>query len=217
MMGSPDVGSWIAAAQRDPRAWLYEADRLKRAADLVASQFQGEANEWLKLALAEDDEEAGRDQAFQLGMPAMMLIGYAIEVLAKGLIIAVDSTDETVKRISRSHIDAALLERAGAELISGDASSSTRPFTTRFVGRAGTRCRGRWTPSGTQTWSPRPAARSSAIPARSRPTTTAAPTSCSTGCGNSSQARSRRATWLPARIRVRDGVAFATPAPYAKR
>jgi hypothetical protein len=46
---SEEVRDWIALAQRDPRSWLYEADRLRRAADLVGSRFQGEANEWLKV------------------------------------------------------------------------------------------------------------------------------------------------------------------------
>jgi hypothetical protein len=134
---SQEVRDWIALAQRDARAWLYEADRLKRAADLVGSRFQGEANEWLKLALADGDEETARDFAFQLGMPAMMLIGYAIEVLAKGLIVAADSTDETVKRISGSHIDGALLEEAGAELASGDAFlvDQTLYHAVRWSGR----------------------------------------------------------------------------------
>lgn len=63
MAESQEVRDWIALAQRDPRAWLYEADRLKRAADLVGSRFQGEANEWLKLALLEGEEEEGREQA----------------------------------------------------------------------------------------------------------------------------------------------------------
>ena len=137
-MAEPEqVRSWIELAQRDPRAWLYEADRLRRAADLVGSRFQGEANEWLKRALADDDEETGRDQAFELGMPAMMLIGYAIEVLAKGLIVAADSTEATVKRISRSHIDATLLEEAQAELVSGDAFlvDQTLYHAVRWSGR----------------------------------------------------------------------------------
>lgn len=115
-----DVRSWIAAAQRDPRAWLYEADRLKRAADLVGSRFQAEANEWTKLALLSSDEETGRDRAFQLGQPAFMLIGYAIEVLAKGLIVVADSSDETIGNVSTRHIDAALLTQAGVELEPGE-------------------------------------------------------------------------------------------------
>lgn len=119
MAESEEVRAWIAFAQRDPRAWLYEADRLKRAADLVGSRFQGEANEWLKAAQLDLDAE-GSDLAFQLGPTALMLIGYAIEVLAKGLIVATDPSDETVQRISRSHISVALLEDAGVEFGSGD-------------------------------------------------------------------------------------------------
>src|SRR5437879_4509976 len=101
MAESEEVRAWIALAQRDPWAWLYEADRLKRAADLVGSRFQGEANEWLKEALLDLHAE-GSDLAFQLGPTALMLIGYAIEVLAKGLIVATDPSDETVKHISRT-------------------------------------------------------------------------------------------------------------------
>lgn len=114
-----DVRDWIALAQRDPRAWLYEADRLKRAADLVGSRFQAEANEWLKVSALGVDAE-GRDRAFELAMPALMLIGYAIEVLAKGLIVAGDSSEKTVKEVTTSHIDATLLVRAGVEFEPGD-------------------------------------------------------------------------------------------------
>jgi hypothetical protein len=133
---SEEVRDWIALAQRDPRAWLYEADRLRRAADLVGSRFQGEANEWLKASSLDLDAE-GSELAFQLGPTALMLIGYAIEVLAKGLIVAADPADETVKRISRSHIDAALLEEAGAELLSGDAFlvDQTLYHAVRWFGR----------------------------------------------------------------------------------
>jgi hypothetical protein len=136
MAESEEVRNWVALAQRDPRAWLYEADRLRRAADLVGSRFQGEANEWLKVSSLDLDAE-GSDLAFQLGPTALMLIGYAIEVLAKGLIVAVDPADETVKRISRSHIDAALLEEAGAELLSGDAFlvDQTLYHAVRWFGR----------------------------------------------------------------------------------
>ena len=137
MAESEDVRSWIALAQRDPRAWLYEADRLKRAADLVGSRFQAEANEWAKLALSEGNEEDGRDFAFQLAPTALMLIGYAIEVLAKGLIVAADQSDETVDRISRSHIDAALLQKAGVELLSGESFlvDQTLYHAVRWFGR----------------------------------------------------------------------------------
>src|SRR3954447_18242499 len=119
MAESDDVRSWIALAQRDPRAWLYEADRLKRAADLVGSRFQGEANEWVKYSALGVDETEGSDLGFQLGPTALMLIGYAIEVVAKGLIVAADQSEATIDRISRKHIDHVLLEEAGAELVAG--------------------------------------------------------------------------------------------------
>jgi hypothetical protein len=134
MAESEEVRDWIALAQRNPRSWLYEADRLRRAADLVGSL--GEAYEWLKASSLGLDAE-GSDLAFQLGPTALMLIGYAIEVLAKGMIVAVDPADETVKRISRSHIDAALLEEAGGELVSGDAFlvDQTLYHAVRWFGR----------------------------------------------------------------------------------
>jgi hypothetical protein len=50
-----------------------------------------------------------------------MLIGYAIEVAAKGLIVAADQSEATIDRISRKHIDHALLEEAGIELVAGNA------------------------------------------------------------------------------------------------
>lgn len=136
MAESEEVRAWIALAQRDPRAWLYEADRLKRAADLVGSRFQGEANEWLKTAQLDLNAE-GSDLAFQLGPTALMLIGYAIEVLAKGLIVATDPSDETVKDISRSHISVALLEDAGVEFRSGDEFlvDQTLYHSVRWFGR----------------------------------------------------------------------------------
>jgi hypothetical protein len=137
MTESDGVRSWIALAQRDTDAWLYEADRLKRAADLVGSRFQAEANEWLKVALSEGNEQDGRDLAFQLGPTALMLIGYAIEVLAKGLIVASDQSDPTIARISRTHISAELLQEAGADLASGDAFlvDQTLFHAVRWFGR----------------------------------------------------------------------------------
>jgi hypothetical protein len=136
MAESEEVRSWIALAQRDPRAWLYEADRLRRAADLVGSRFQAEANEWLKTAQMDLDAE-GSDLAFQLGPTARMLIGYAIEVLAKGLIVAADQSDETVDRIGRTHIDAALLQEASVEMQAGDAFlvDQTLYHAVRWFGR----------------------------------------------------------------------------------
>jgi hypothetical protein len=66
-----------------------------------------------------------------------MLIGYAIEVVAKGLIVAVDQSEATIDRISRKHIDHALLEEAGAELVAGDAflADQTLYHAVRWFGR----------------------------------------------------------------------------------
>jgi hypothetical protein len=99
-------------------------------------RFQGEANEWLKAAQLDLDAE-GSDLAFQLGPTALMLIGYAIEVLAKGLIFATDPSEETVKDVSRSHISVALLEDAGVEFVSGEESlvDQTLYHAVRWFGR----------------------------------------------------------------------------------
>lgn len=109
----------LADEQASPRSWLREADELKRAADLVGSCFQAEANESLKTLSPRDNDEA-RFNAFELGDVALMLIGYAIEVAAKGIIIARDATPRNIDRITKRHIDEKLLAEAGIELSSGD-------------------------------------------------------------------------------------------------
>jgi hypothetical protein len=116
-----DVRDRIDALQHEPRSWLYAAERQKRAADLVGSAFQAEAQTWLKLALfsPEDDPELQR-RAFELGPSAMMLIGYAIEVVAKGLIVAQGATPEIVSRMTRRHLDANLLSEANVNLTAGE-------------------------------------------------------------------------------------------------
>lgn len=109
---------------RIPGAWLVQADRLKRAADLVGSQFQGEANAWflaeasLWTQPAEPDDEAiaRRNAAFELALPAYMLVGYAIEVLVKGLIVVRDASDETVEWLTRRHLSLELVDKADLEL-----------------------------------------------------------------------------------------------------
>jgi len=132
-----DVRRWIESVQREPRAWLWEADRLKRAADLVGSRFQGEAGEWARLALSDNTYDEGRDAAFELGFPSFMLIGYAIEVLAKGLIVAAGVGDETIKRLTRTHIDVQLLQEAHVTLEAGDAFlvDQTLYHAVRWSGR----------------------------------------------------------------------------------
>jgi hypothetical protein len=121
MPDSEGVRRWIEDVQREPRAWLWEADRLKRAADLVGSTFQGEAGAWFALAMSDDAYEEGRAAAFELGFPSLMLIGYAIEVLAKGLVVAANADDETIERLTRTHVNADLLREAGVTLEAGDA------------------------------------------------------------------------------------------------
>lgn len=113
---------------RDPRAWLVQAGKLKRAADLVGSQFQGEFNGWALHELQAlpgttlvDDEGIERQlKALELALPAYMLIGYAIECLAKGLIISLDDSDKTVDWMSNKHVGSLLLKHAGVELSAGE-------------------------------------------------------------------------------------------------
>jgi hypothetical protein len=109
---------------RDPRAWLVQADRLKRAADLVGSRFQGEANALFKAAPIPDPiDDEGRElwiRAYELALPAYMLIGYAIECLAKGLLVTRDDSDQTVRWMTKKHLHSALLVKAGVELSDGE-------------------------------------------------------------------------------------------------
>jgi hypothetical protein len=112
----------IDQVHREPLAWLRTAGRQKRAADLVGSAFQGEAQAWLKLAAfdpGQDDPET-RTGAFELGPTAMMLIGYAIEVLAKGIIVARGAGLDDIRRITRQHIDRSLLDEAAVALEGGE-------------------------------------------------------------------------------------------------
>jgi hypothetical protein len=102
---------------RDPRLWLLNADALKRAADLVGSQFQGEANEWLKVASLEHESWETHIRAIELALPAYMLIGYAIEALLKGLVaIRARSDESAIRWMSRTHINTSLADRAGVAL-----------------------------------------------------------------------------------------------------
>jgi len=128
------------AALREPRAWLFEADQLKRAVDVVGNRFEAEANEWLRLAAREDDNDQGHEVAFSLAPAYLMLVGYAIENLAKGLIVARDGTAATLNWVSTNHLDAAMLERAGVVLVDASPTSWTAS-STESLGRAGTRRR----------------------------------------------------------------------------
>lgn len=113
----------------EPRAWLEQANRLDRAADLVGSQFQGEANTWfLSQDWSDESEEAQamRRAAYGLGQPAYMLIGYAIEVLLKGLIAVRAGTRENLEWMSRQHIGMELFNRAGVELSQPEEGLVTR-------------------------------------------------------------------------------------------
>jgi hypothetical protein len=70
--------------------------------DILAVKFQEGANTWLKLAGLEQDEgnDSLRERAFSLAPTYLMLAGYAIEDLAKGLIVAHDGRNVSTRRIS---------------------------------------------------------------------------------------------------------------------
>ena len=48
------------------------------------------------------------------------MAGYAIENLAKGLIVAHDQRDQTIKQITREHVSPDLLQRAGVSFADGE-------------------------------------------------------------------------------------------------
>ena len=113
----------LDAVLRQPRGWLLQADAVKRAADLVGSQFQAEASEWVRTAavLASSDASdtaaaMAQARAFELALPAYMLVGYAIEVAAKGVIVSRDDSEPTIRWLTRNHLSIELLERAGVPL-----------------------------------------------------------------------------------------------------
>jgi hypothetical protein len=113
------------SVMRDPRAWLVQATALGRAADLVGSRFQGELQGWF-LAEASRLLETGYEptsdeleravRATELALPAYMLVGYAIEVALKGLIVARDGTDEAIQWMTRQHLGPPLADRAKVRL-----------------------------------------------------------------------------------------------------
>jgi hypothetical protein len=114
-----DVRRRIEAIQREPRAWLQEAERLIDAADLVGSRFQSELQQIFALSPA--FPEGVQVDLARLGAPALLLIGYAIEVLAKGLIVADDPEAGNVgSKWMTKHVSAELLEAAGVQLGPGE-------------------------------------------------------------------------------------------------
>jgi hypothetical protein len=122
------------ATVRDPRAWLFEADRLKRAADLLGERFQGEANTWLKIAEADKGEL--RAEAYSLAPAYLLLAGYAVEDLAKGLIVASKKSDKTIKWVTTHHLSKEMVETAGVELLDGESDLVERlHHRVRWAGR----------------------------------------------------------------------------------
>jgi hypothetical protein len=118
-MSRDEIREELESAVCDARAWLVEADRLKRAADIIGTHFQSEANAWFKHALHDGSDEA-RTAAFALAPSYLMLAGYAIEDLAKGLIVALDSSADTARWVSSTHLCDEMMTRAAVELVDAE-------------------------------------------------------------------------------------------------
>ncbi len=105
---------WIAAAGSNPTAWLDSATRLKRAADLLPPIYQTEMHAMLQ-EYAVTGEFAAPEPRFELAPVYLMLSGYAVENLAKGLIAAKEGVIPPAQHLSEE-----LMQRAGVELESGE-------------------------------------------------------------------------------------------------
>jgi len=128
-MADPNVQRALDEALRAPEAWLDAADQLKRASDLLLVGFQNDVAAALGLQSLEDApaiKEVASTSArpprseFALGSVYLLVAGYAIENLAKGLIVAHDQRDQTIKQITREHVSPDLLQRAGVSFADGE-------------------------------------------------------------------------------------------------
>lgn len=93
-----------AEALWNPRAWLYNAEALKLAADTLAPIFQNEMHARMQL---------GKPPSSPLGPPYMLLAGHAIEALLKGLFAA--RNRDSGADWPRRHLDLELVRLAGEE------------------------------------------------------------------------------------------------------
>lgn len=145
-MADPDVERALNAAFREPAAWLDQADQLKRAADHLLVGFQNDVAGWVNLATLEEappqileiasNSAKGHLSAFSLGPVYLMVAGYAIENTAKGLIVARDDSEATIRWITREHVSAKLLSKAGITLIDGEPDLVRRmEARVRWAGR----------------------------------------------------------------------------------
>ncbi len=133
-MAEDELRDAIDAAVREPRAWLFEADRLKRAADLVGTRFQAEANTWLWHVEFDESEAERQVAAFALAPVYLMLAGYAIEDLAKGLIVSSDPND--IAWVTSNHLSAEMMCKADVEPVGGEADLVDRlGHRVRWAGR----------------------------------------------------------------------------------
>lgn len=99
---------WIDATARRPSAWLDTARMLKRAADTLAPIYQGEMHDtFLHGQYVELESPPGLAPVY------LMLAGYAIENLAKGLIAARHPNTAPPSR----HLDERLVSQAGVGLV----------------------------------------------------------------------------------------------------
>ncbi len=115
---------WIRSAvqaARNPSSWLHHAETLRRAADQLAVQIEDDKNAYLAAQLG--GFTALRSLTEERRLPTTfvyaMLMGYAIENLAKGLIVAADpyrvQEADALFEGSWGHISVQLLREAGAE------------------------------------------------------------------------------------------------------
>jgi hypothetical protein len=112
---------WVQSGARTARnlaAWHGSGHRLKRAADLLRAQWKADLLELYRL-------RPGGTFPESVGGPMMLLAGFAIENLVKGLLIArdpsvvagkADSPERLVHGVSARHLSVQLCGSAGVQL-----------------------------------------------------------------------------------------------------
>lgn len=115
-MSNSDLTDSIDLIVREPIAWLAAADRVKRAADLIADRYQAEAQAAVRAGSASDAEAPP-----SLAPVYLMLAGYAIENLAKAVIVAQSDDPESLRWVTKNHLGAAMLDKACIALQNGQA------------------------------------------------------------------------------------------------
>jgi hypothetical protein len=96
----------VVGGARNPRNWLFRAEGLMRCADELEAAHERSRNRWLRASveaqLFRSDETVRElheaiEESLSFGGPALMLRGFAIENLLKGLLVARDP-EQWVKR-----------------------------------------------------------------------------------------------------------------------